>query len=100
MANHHNHIDLSAATVTLLGICFSRVLDQIDMNAVRNDHDAGALLADALHRAGFTVTRPRPVLLVCPIIDAHARVRRMWESDPLEDTVEMPAPLHLLEAGE
>lgn len=95
-------VDLSAATLRLLGAAFARAFDQINRDALRDELGAGIALADALQAAGLAVSRPRPLLLIAalPCIDAPARVRRVWEGDDLEDTIEMPAPLHLMEAGE
>ncbi len=109
MTNHRNEIDLSNTSVTLVGQCFAQVLDRIDINAIRNDHTAGLMLADALQRAGFNVTRLRPLLSLdtdriwpsrLPRIDAPARARAMWADADLEATVELPAPSFLMEGGE
>lgn len=102
MSSSEATIDLSAATIRAAGEAFSRTLEQLDLNAQRDLTQAGVLLLGELQRAGLSVSRPRRLLLIAalPAIDAPARVRHQWEGDHLEDTIEMPAPLHLLEAGE
>lgn len=106
MTNHRNEIDLSNTSVTLLGQCFAEVLDRIDINAIRSDHTAGLMLADALQRAGFNVSRMRVLLSLdterlwpdrLPNIDAHARALALWENADPDATVELPA-LHMTEA--
>lgn len=102
MSTSEATIDLSAASIRAAGEAFSRTLDLLDLNAQRDPALAGVLLLGELQRAGLAVSRPRPLLLIAalPCIDAPARARRQWESDGLEDTIEMPAPLHLLEGAE
>lgn len=94
-------VDLSERAIALAGQAFSNVYDRMNREEIRDHHIAGILLIDELRRLGMSITHPRPLLVIptLPVINAPAHARSLWEEPDLEQTLEMVAPLHLLEGG-